>query len=133
MTYDDMMDKLAVTLNAMTVHPDEFKALDIDKAIQIMETCPDAEELQRQAVSQLGGGSKWSLDWRTLQALTLCGVQLVLRGQVPSGLALLIAVNVLSKRSEVGSRTGKRATGQQEQGRKDGTRATGQKTSQGLQ
>eukprot|EP00435_Cladocopium_sp_Y103_P024472 s3663_g6.t1 len=123
---DNVPDKFEVTANALQILPEYVQALDIDKAIQIVEAYPDGEALRRQAESQLGG-SEWSnFDRRALQALALCGVLLLLRGQVKSGLLLLIAVALVSKRSNAGSRTEKEPLGQQEQGRTEGTRATGQ-------
>ena len=57
---NDKMDELAVTLSNMTVHPDEFKALDMDKTFQMMAAYPCGEELQRQAESQEQKQEPWA-------------------------------------------------------------------------
>ena len=122
-------------MNDVANHPANIKAFDFDKTVQIAKTYLDGEALLgAQAESQLER-SQWSdEDWKTLQALGLCGALPLLRGRVKSGLLLLIAVALVSKkRPRVGSQEQSKAESKQEEGGMDGTRATGQQDFKRLQ
>ena len=95
----NVQDKFEVTVNNVANHPANFEAFDFDETVQMAKTYLDGVvPLQAQAESQLGG-SQWSdEDWETLQKLGLCGALLLLRGRVESGLLLLIAVALVSKK-----------------------------------
>lgn len=112
----NIQDKFEVTQNDIKIHSADDKVLDFDKTTHWPRPIPMEKHLPP-------GGSQWSNEaWRILKAQGLCGVLLLLRGQVKSELSLLIAVALVpKKRSRVGSQEQSRAMeGPQEKGRMDG-------------
>ena len=91
-----VQDKIEVTMNDVATHPLTLTRRSRSPRPTSMEKYLFVNKLK---VSLVGSMVRNDEDWRTFQALGLCGALLLLRGRVKSGLLLLIAVALASKKN----------------------------------
>ena len=92
----NVQDKIEVTMNDVATHPLTLTRRSRSPRPTSMEKYLVVNKLK---VSLVGSMVRNDEDWRTFQALGLCGALLLLRGRVKSGLLLLIAVALASKKN----------------------------------